>query len=133
MTIGRPVVEWYLNGNKVFTQDNLYKNTTVTIPDSVKNAVAGSTIEVKSYIEKKTGTRRTSYYGGYWYSWSSVTPTTPETVTFTVVGDAVKDYIDSSLEIANGASNISVDALAGKDVVITLPTVKTGLAATITT
>ena len=133
VTIGRPVVEWYLNGNKVFTQDNLYKNTTVTIPDSVKNAVAGSTIEVKSYIEKKTGTRRTSYYEGYWYSWSSVTPTTPETVTFTVVGDAVKDYIDSSLEIANGASNISVDALAGKDVVITLPTVKTGLAATITT
>ena len=132
VTIGRPVVEWYLNGKEVFTQNDLYKDTTVTIPDSVKNAVAGSTIEVKSYIEKKTGTRRISY-GGYRYSWSSVTPTTPETVTFTVVGDDVKDYIDGSLEIANGASNKSVDALAGEDVAITLPTVKNGLAATITT
>ena len=44
MTIGRPVVEWYLNGAKVGTQDNLYKGTAVTIPDEVKTANAGSTI-----------------------------------------------------------------------------------------
>ena len=132
VTIGRPVVEWYLNGAKVGTQDNLYKGTAVTIPDEVKTANAGSTIEVKSRIEKKTGTRQ-FFYGRYWYNWSDSTYTTPETVTFTVVGDAVEDYIDGSLTIANGVPNISVDALAGTDVAITLPTVKTGLAATITT